>query len=509
MKARIYARLAAHGVAVAAALAAQAGCAQQVVTSAQAGRVAVTLYRAPQRGGDQPLDLNWLGGYALVSEEREVDLPKGAAVLRFEGVAAGMLPESAIISGLPAGVGEKNLDAELLSPRNLYARSFGRPVLLRRADPRGHVREEPAIIRSAPDGAAVVQTKAGFELAGCGGLNDALVWPEAPQDLQARPTLSVATQSARAQRVKVRLSYLAWGFDWQAHYVARLAPGAQSAEMTAWVTLASSDDTSFAQAETAVVGGRPNFHEVREGPDGSGELVLHCQLSAPPAPPPPVIETMPVPAPMMAMRADIVVTAMRAKAMEVQQEALGDLKLYRVPVPTTVAAHAMKQVALFDARPVKVALVHGAEINPDADTAEPTVRVKLRWRNSKADGLGMALPAGRLAVVEKVGEAALPVGEGPLPDKAEGEEVNVDIAASPQVHVVQRRVAQGKNRYRLTVEVTNANRWPVRFEGRLLLGAGERLQAPSTPLARRDGAPLWVVSVPAGGRSSLSVGIIR
>jgi hypothetical protein len=61
-----------------------------------------------------------------------------------------MLAESAIISGLPAGVGEKTSMPSCFSPRNLYARSFGRPVLLRRTDARGHVREEPAIIRSAP-----------------------------------------------------------------------------------------------------------------------------------------------------------------------------------------------------------------------------------------------------------------------------------------------------------------------------------------------------------------------
>jgi hypothetical protein len=107
-----------------------------------------------------------------------------------------------------------------------------------------------------------------------------------------------------------------------------------------------------------------------------------------------------------------------------------------VPQPTTVAAHAMKQVALFNARPVKVALVHSAEIAPMPPIwpRPMPARVKLRWRNSKAGGLGMALPAGRLTAVQQVGQVGLPVGEGFLADKAEGEEVNVDIAASPQVH---------------------------------------------------------------------------
>ncbi|MEB0222407.1 hypothetical protein, partial [Pseudomonas sp. AB12(2023)] len=84
------------------------------------------------RSADSPIDLSWLGGYALITEQRRVAIPAGRTTLRFEGVAAGILPESAIVTGLPNGVREKNLDAELLSPRSLYAGTFGRPVTLRR-----------------------------------------------------------------------------------------------------------------------------------------------------------------------------------------------------------------------------------------------------------------------------------------------------------------------------------------------------------------------------------------
>ena len=58
---------------------------------------------------------------------------------------------------------------------------------------------------------------------------------------------------------------------------------------------------------------------------------------------------------------DIIVTGSRhprarsctrrsAAVMIAQQEELGDLKLYRIPEPVTVAAHAQKQVALLRAR---------------------------------------------------------------------------------------------------------------------------------------------------------------
>jgi hypothetical protein len=146
-----------------------------------AGPVAVTVYRAPQAGVISR-SIPLARGYALISEEREVDLPKGAAVLRFEGVAAGMLAESAIISGLPAGLA-KNLDAAAFAAQPLCAQlraaCAAAPHRCARPCARG-AGDHPI----GPDGAAVVQTKAGFELANCGGLNDAL-WPEAPQDLNA------------------------------------------------------------------------------------------------------------------------------------------------------------------------------------------------------------------------------------------------------------------------------------------------------------------------------------
>jgi hypothetical protein len=95
----------------------------------------------------------------------------------------------------------------LLSPRNLYGRAFGRPVTLRRTDAKGRVHEESAIIRSAPDGAAIVQTKSGFEIANCGGLKDAIAYDGLPEGLNARPTLSIATHAATAQKARVKLSW--------------------------------------------------------------------------------------------------------------------------------------------------------------------------------------------------------------------------------------------------------------------------------------------------------------
>ena len=69
---------------------------------------------------------------------RTVHLPAGVSRLRFEGVADGIEPASAIVTGLPDGVLEKNRDGAVLSPSALIAAAVGKPVsscgLMRRAE---------------------------------------------------------------------------------------------------------------------------------------------------------------------------------------------------------------------------------------------------------------------------------------------------------------------------------------------------------------------------------------
>ncbi len=488
---------------------------EPTVLSAAPDAVGVTIYRAPERDADTAMKLGWLEGYALITETRSVDIPAGAATIRFEGVAGGILPESALVTGLPSGVREKNLDADLLSARNLYARAYGRPVILRRhrgKDGKGTVTEERAVIHSAPDGAAIVQTKDGFEIADCGrGISDALVYTEMPEGLSAKPTLSVRTDSAAAQRATITLSYLAWGFDWQTNYVVRLNPASGKADMMAWVTLASGDPTTFVDASTAVIGGKLDREDAREDRDmPDSELVLHCylrpQVPAPPPPPPPPPMAVSAPIELLEAAADIVVTAQRradgpqALPVMVTEEGLGDLKLYRVPMPTTVAANAQKQVAMHDLKGVKFKTWHTADLSPGLDG---NATIKLRTRNRKEDGLGVALPGGPVAVFEPHGADLLLVGQGGMRDYAVDEDVEVTLSLSPQVHVAVTETGSGRNWTDYEAKVSNANSWPVTFEGSLRLGDGEKVERPTARLTRKLGRPTWTASVPANAHATL------
>ena len=485
--------------------------AQSVQTSAGPDSVGVTIYRAPFRSADQKISLSYLGGYALITETRTVTIPQGRAVIRFEGVASGILPESAIVTGLPAGVREKNLDGDLLSAASLYRRGFARPVTLRRTR-EGTTVEERAIIRSGPAGAAIVETERGIEVLNCGPTEDAIAYDGVPPGLSAKPTLSVETDSPQAGTATITLSYLAWGFDWQANYVATLrdgggtAAGVRTADLFAWVTLASTDMTSFADAETMVVAGKVNrtTGRTRNPFETVDEFEFKCYLpeggsAIPPPPPPP--PPAPPPPPMMAApmaRDEVVVTGARVR-MAVQEN-LGDLKAYRIPDRTTVAAKSQKQVAMLAKDAVPVRIIYASEIG---FSGAPQPQILLRALNKESDGLGLPLPAGPVALFERQGERSLLIDESSTDDKAIGEEVEVKFPATANVTLELKRQQPKPRRYAFELLVRNANPFPVQFEGEFDI-APPLMRGASAKLARKDGRNLWAVTVPANGSQTLT-----
>ena len=488
---------------IAIALSAQAG-AQAIVTSPAPERVAVTVYRDPDRGM-QPFNLGWLGGYALVSDTRRVALPPGESELRFEGVTSGIVPQSAIVTGLGEAVLEKNRDARLLSPGALLDASLGQRLTLRRTShATGQVRTQDAIVRATADG-IVLQTADGIEALRCTGLAETLIAPAVPAGLSAKPTLSVRVRSPQAIERDVTLSYITNNFDWQADYVGDLSPDGRTLKLFAWLTLANGDDTGLADAATQAVAGKLNRERVWVAQGEAKPIMLNCWPSG---------TTSDIPLEVMAvsqLAESIVVTGSRipppapppppAAAAEggvmAQQERLGDVRLYRIPISVTVAARSQKQVALLKQPSVKVESLLRLRV-PAGQVDTPLERV-LVTRNRPAEGLGLPLPAGKLALFGTRAGRRVLLGEGSLDDHTIGEKVEMRVATATGVRARQ-TVTPGADGvgYMLTVTNDLPDAQPVELE--LPLEARAR---GGGRLVKRDGWMLWRVRVRANGSAEL------
>jgi hypothetical protein len=483
-----------------------------VVVSSAPDTVGVTIYRNPNRGIDDKLELNNLQGFALISETRTVDLPPGPVTIRFEGVASGIEPQSALIFG--SDVREKNRDAALLSERSLLDGFTGQSVILRRTDPKtGKRTEERATIRSGTQG-VLVETARGIETVYCSGLENDLLFPGVPRGLSAKPTLSMTTKDQPGGRQTITLVYLSQRFDWQANYVGQFSPDATELDLFAWLTMASSDDTSFADATAAAVAGKVNRvdedGDVAEADDAEPlnrrygcwpnredlrvfDVAEPATVSAP-------MEMM-VAKGMLAEDANIVVTARRREAV---REDLGDLKLYRIPFPVTVAARAQKQVAFLTKSRVKGAMLYRVRSTEDLTTPQ----MLFRFKNTKANGLGEALPAGKVALFQQAAGQRMLVGEASITDKTIDEDVDLVFGEASNVTVDEDTGQNGTDAKKRDWEdrvltVRNANPTPIRFEAEFATNDIADFSRFTAKLEKRPGKTVWVVTVPANGEAVL------
>jgi len=509
-----------HLVLVALGLLASRAEAQQVVISPRPETVSVTVYSNPGRSPGNSIEAEYgLGGYALITETRNVDLPPGPVTIRFEGVASGIQPESAILSEIDAR--EKNQDRLLLSQRGLIDAFTGQQVTVRRTDRRtGRVTVEQARIRSGANG-IVLETAAGFEALQCTGQAETILYPNVPPTLSPKPVLSVTTRDQPGGPRTVTLSYLAREFDWQANYVGQLSDDGRRMDLFAWVTLASADDVSFEHAQANAVAGRvarvdrddddddddyddEDDEEVYytscwpAGTTGSGATRSEDLINSLPQAFASRVGILGSDEMMDDGGGDIVVTGSRIAT----RENLGDLKLYRIPFPVTVASNSQKQVAFLTQPKVRGALLYRSKIDSWYDEGEDP-ELLFRVRNTKENGLGEPLPSGSVTLFQNLLGRRMLVGESSLVDKAVGEEVEFVFAEAANVDVDSEDLDDGDSWEGRRLTVTNANPFPIRYEAEFRNGAEHRFDRFRRNVVDRDGKKVWSVTVPANGKASL------
>lgn len=497
--------------------------ARTIVDASPAENLSVTLYRDPDRASDAPMEQSWPQGFAMISETRTVTLPSGESTIRFAGVAEGMVAVSAIVTGLPGGTIEKNRNADLLSPGALVDGTLGNHVRITRTNPAsGATQSEDAVIRTRADGGLVIQTQSGYEAVRCSGLPEKLTFDKIPDGLSSSPVFSIDTQDGKGGTYTVTLTYLAWGFDWQANYVATLAGPPDGANVTmhlrSWLSLLNDNGQSFTDSQVLAVAGRLNVdsdYQALSDPPRAEPLLLTCyplgSTSDPSAP------SIPAPSPkastfagseIMVTAREMVMADMAAPSapMMATQEDLGDLKLYRVPEAVTVNAKGLKQVAFLDQPKVEGTLFYTFTCAPMtvSHKSPQSTSLALSTKNDKAHGLGVAMPMGGITIFEPSAYGDLLLGEQSLRDYAVGQDVEIALGESSQVSGQCLRKnqkspedANGSRLDEMEAVISNANNRKANV--RLILGPASDWSVEKIKNTRvKDGNIITEITVPAG-----------
>jgi len=502
------------------------------VASAPTDR-SVTIYRAPHRNGGQ-LTLSSLGGFAVITETREVNLPAGEARLAFAGVADGIVAESAIVSGLPGGVIEKNRDDALLSPSALMHAAVGREVALQRVNRKtGRTTVTAARILSASDQGVIFATADGNEALRCSGLAEQFRYSGGGEGLFAQPTLSVLTRSSRPSHAVVKLTYIAENFDWNANYIARIGADGKTLNLTGWITMANGNGVSLANARTQIVAGGLNRAYLRRFVNDQPRVIARCwpmQTTSD------IPETSGRPYELVrpwlgqegnADRDEVIVTARRfnlksptammampAPAAPPPPEQLGDLKLYRVPERITIAARQMKQTRLIDQSAIPFETYYRVEAHllPWVTSAAPQpATTMLRSTNDLAHHLGLPLPAGAILVEQDQGGQPMVLGEPELLDTAQDEQLDLALGVANDITCAWKRLpaANGDRLGHLVVTLTNATTHGAAIELRLNAGGGWSIHHTSVDAPKVDGVPTVKLTLASGEERTIAINLGR
>ena len=522
-------RILACALVLAAALPASAA----IIASPAPEKVAVTLYR----DGDGPFQAlePWQRaqasekGLILVTETRTIDLPAGRHVIRFDGVAEGLIPQSAAVEGLPGKAVERNYDYALLSPGTLVERSLGQSIKVVRTNRKtGRQQAVDATLIQGPDG-LMVRTAEGVEALGCSGGPERLVLDRIPDGLTDKPSLSTVVDVAAPTRAKLTVSYLALGVNWQADYVASIHPDGKHLDLTGWLTLVNSGGSQFADAKTQAVAGKLS-REAIEVSRGEAKTIdrqcwpmdtthtgkAHPPLNVPVMAPPP-------PAPMAMADArggveEIMVTSARARLAE--QSNLGDYKLYTLPEPVTLNARQTKQVAFLDQKDVAFQRLYVVDIArhddyDDPDEAVVIPNVVLRLENKTANGLGKPLPSGALSAIETADGRPTFAGEQAVRDVAVGEPLDLiiggamDVAARPRL-IEEKELSRDRLRRAYEVDLANAKTVPITVELRQDPDVtGFKVVAEQARHELRNGKVAWRVTLAPGESRTFRYAIER
>jgi hypothetical protein len=326
------------------------------------GDVAVTIYN---------------DNLALVQDKRQINLPGRRTRHEFPDVSAQIRPETVTLSGDGIEIVEQNFDFDLLSPQALMEKAVGETITIVRTNPANgqETRERATVL--AVNGGVVLRIGDRIEVLRDDGLPVRAIFDKVPENLRARPTLSVTMETPRPGTRPVTLSYLTPGLAWKADYVTLFDEQAGRMDVQGWITLTNNSGTTYANADTLLVAGAVQQQQV------PGPYYRRGGYAPPPPPPPPGV-----------MREAGTETAGRPR--------LGDFYLYPLKERTTIANAQTKQVSFLDVTGAPGRKAYEYRSGWLQTSEEPqSVATVLKFSTSRDQGLGDALPAGIVRVYMK------------------------------------------------------------------------------------------------------------
>ena len=407
-------------MAYAASAAEETDTAITIYSKAGPGAVDPNLYR-PVNGGQPAYYGTSVPGYAIVRQQREVNLDKRESLIKFSDVASLIDPTTVQFKSLtdPKGtkVAEQNYQFDLVSQQKLLEKYIDKKISIERMNGDKLETIEGTLLSTM--GGLTIKTPEG-QIKAVNSYNS-ISFPELPGGLITKPTLVWDIFTDKPGKHKSEVSYETQGVTWWADYNLTFHEGKDANSGTvdfgSWVSIINQTGASYEDAKLKLVAGDVE----KAQPQGYANGGM-----------------------MKAMRMEVADAAAPAAPPSFAEKSFFEYHLYTLSRPVTLPDNSTKQMELIPAAsnvPVEKLMVFNAtepqywnwggvyyDQNYGLTSEKRKIDVILKLKNSKENGIGEPLPAGRMRVSQRDDDGSLEfIGENVIDHTPRNEEITIKL----------------------------------------------------------------------------------
>jgi hypothetical protein len=300
-------------------------------------------------------------------------------------------------------------------------------------------------------------------------------FPKLPEGLITRPTLVWMVDNKGSEKQDVEVSYMTDGVNWHAEYVAVTDADDKALDLSGWVSIENQSGITYQGAKLKLVAGDVN--------------VLRPQKL------------------LRAGMAEDSQVQVLAAAPQFEEKSFFEYHLYALQRKTTLQNNQTKQIALFPSASTKTEKLFVYDGSRDATK----VAVRLEFKNSKADGLGLPLPKGRVRVYKRDSDGSLEfIGEDDIDHTPADEKIRLSLGNAFDIsgERVQKDSKKTGNRSRqdvIEIKLRNHKKDAVLITAVEHFWGDWKIDQTTFPFVKKDASSAeFKVPVPSDGESLLT-----
>lgn len=369
----------------------------------------------------QPAITVYNENFGVVRDTVSLDLEQGLSDVSYSGVTAQLEPESVILRD-PSGevalsVVEQSYRGDPVDQQRLLQMFEGQTIqFLKVVDGKevieaGKIIRAPSVVMSKDQYGRQRQKQLEPIIEVDGTLQTRLpgtpLFPSLGDDSVLQPTLTWKLFADQQATVDAQLSYVTNGMSWKSDYNLVLPEKGDAVTLTGWVSIENHTGKTFANASIKLVAGDVNKVQP---PQQARAAVMEMAMA----------------------------DGFAAKAPQVEAKKFDEFHMYSLPLPTTLRDRETKQVEFVRAEQVQTHKRYvyqgfkghyygGRNMNQNyGQNSQSDVEIYRELENTQNNGLGLALPAGRMRFYRMDGDGQLEfTGENTIDHTAKNETIRV------------------------------------------------------------------------------------